>query len=69
MSPKMEQKVKLLRLNNRYRQIAGHPYFIRTEPSGLRGTKWVFTEGTSYSLDSAVTAMEEALDALGVSAR
>lgn len=58
----LEKKNDLVRLNREYRKLLGYDYFIRTEPSGRTGTKWVFGEGTAYSLDAALMAMREALD-------
>jgi hypothetical protein len=58
----MEKKTEIVRLNREYRGLCGHDYFIRTEPSGKTGTRWVFGDVSVYSLDAALTAMLEGLE-------
>lgn len=63
-SETLDQKNTLIRLNREYKQLTGHVYFIRTEPSGAkgRGTKWVFGDVSVYSLDAALATMREGLE-------
>jgi hypothetical protein len=61
MSESMGTKVEIVRLNREYRRITGRDYFIRTEPSGKTGTRWVFGDVSVYSLQAAVQTMRDAM--------
>jgi len=66
MTKTMEDKVELVRLNRLYREAIGSEYFLYTEPAGGGDTRWVFTDGSVYSLDTALVLMRGALEALGL---
>lgn len=62
MTESMGTKLEIVRLNREYKRVTGRDYFIRTEPSGRTGTKWVFGDVSVYSLDAAVRAMRDAVN-------